>query len=124
VNASAFEVVSLVAGMQNVWHMTAEGWDERMAAVRHDYAANLDGDAPTLAQGNSLNGFLFVGQNLLRGIPARRHAKRLRAQLRHLIQQRWRDSRRAAIIWSAMIPAALGFGCACRLQQIDPEVLR
>jgi len=38
-NGSMLETGNLIAGAENIWHVTAESWEERLAAARHSYAA-------------------------------------------------------------------------------------
>jgi outer membrane autotransporter protein len=61
-SASAVEMASLMAGMQNLWHMTAEGSDDRVAAIRQNYAANLDGATPVPAAANTADGMSVWGK--------------------------------------------------------------
>lgn len=55
------ELGSLMGGMQTIWHATADGWNERTAAVHNDYAADEAG-APKLANANTINGWSLWGK--------------------------------------------------------------
>ena len=50
-DAAAFEIAGLMGSMQTIWHVTADGWNERTSTIRQNFAAN--GDAPALAAGTA-----------------------------------------------------------------------
>jgi len=52
------ELVTLPGMLQTNWNTTADGWNERTANIRHDYALDESGsNAPKLAAANTSNGW-------------------------------------------------------------------
>lgn len=59
---SMFELASLPGGLQNIWHGSAEGWADRMAALQQSLASGSTGDGPVPAQGGALGGLNVWGK--------------------------------------------------------------
>jgi outer membrane autotransporter protein len=61
-SVAAVETATLMAGMQNLWHMTAQGPDERVAGLRQNYAAARNGAAPLPAAAAATDGVSVWGR--------------------------------------------------------------
>src|SRR6185295_14534405 len=54
--AETFELSKVTSGLQTVWHESADGWNERTSAIRHDFAAD------TMVRAWTMWGKAYYGQ--------------------------------------------------------------